>query len=97
MTNARSTSEPLTAVGLQVLLIFRAGLRAANWHNPGLRVTQQDEGVLIEARGFTPAWSGEALTTLDEAVRACQEAGLVVQIPHHSRSGYPARTIRRRP
>jgi len=92
-----TTPEPLTAVGLQVLLIFRAGLRAANWHNPGLRVTQQDEGVLVEAHGFTPAWSGEALTTLDEAVRACQDAGLDVHTPAYNRVLLPARVVRRRP
>lgn len=90
---------PLTSAGLQVLLVFGAKIKPARWGRPGIRVTagHPDSGVLIEAVGFYPAWSGEALVALDEAVRACKDAGLVVQMPHHSRSGYPARVIRRRP
>lgn len=99
-----TTTEPerpgaLTVAGLNVLLVFGAKIKPARWGRPGIRVTagHPDGGVVIESVGFSPAWSGAALAALDEAVRACKDAGLVVQMPHHSRSGYPARVIRRSP
>lgn len=99
MTNVQSTSEPLTAAGLNVLLVFGAKIKTARWGRPGIRVTagHPDGGVMIESVGFSPAWSGAALVALDEAVRACNDAGLVVQMPPQGRSRLPARVIRRRP
>ncbi len=97
--SVRTDTGPLTAVQLQVLLVFGAAIKPARDGRPGIRVTagHPDSGVLIESVGHSPAWSGAALIALDEAVRACKDAGLVIQMPHHSRSGYPARVIRRRP
>lgn len=99
MTMTAERPGALTAPGVEVLLVYGAKIKPARDGRPGIRVTagHPDNGVLIEAVGFSPAWSGAALVALDEAVRACKDAGLVIQMPHHSRSGNPARVIRRRP
>ena len=99
MTSMQDRPGALTAPGLNVLLVFGAKIKPARSDRPGIRVTagHPDAGVTIEAVGFSPAWSGAALVALDEAVRACRDAGLVVQMPPQGRSRLPARVIRRSP
>lgn len=94
----------LTPRGVTVLLVYGAEIKTARAPQgddpgqPGIRVTAgyHAGAVLLEAVGFEPAWSGEALATLDEAVRACQDAGLEVRMPPHRMSNHPARVVNRR-
>ena len=89
---------PLTADGVRVLLVYGASIRVSTGDQPGIRVTAgyPDHGVLLEAVGFSPAWSGAALVALDEAVRACKDAGLTVGVPPPGLSNFPARRVHRR-
>lgn len=93
-----TSPEPLTADGVRVLLVYGASIRVSTGDQPGIRVTAgyHNGSVLLEAVGFYPAWSGEALVALDEAVRACSDAGLVVNSPPPGLSNFPARRIHRR-
>lgn len=90
---------------VEILLVFGAeiktvrGARGDDPGTPGIRVTAgYDDGtVLLEAVGFEPAWSGDALRAMDEAVDACYAAGLHVYMAPFYMTDLHARIVRRRP
>jgi len=93
-----SGTEPLTREGVHVLLVYGARIKVARDGRPGIRVTAgyHNGDVLLEAVGFDLPWCGEARQAITEAAQACEDAGLLVQIPPRRMSNYQARIVRRK-
>lgn len=93
----RTGPDPLTREGVHVLLVYGARIKMSREGQPGIRVTAgyHDGSVLLEAVGFNTR--GPAQIALAEAVKACEDAGLLTTVVPHRMSSFPARIIRRRP